>query len=288
MEKIHILVNNEKDKGLEKTRALAQFLELRGKKVEYTVIERVYKKNEEREKVFNCVSEDTDLIVTLGGDGTFIEVAGIMTHKDIPMLGVNMGHLGYLTETDKDSVFKALEKVMRGEYSIEERMMLCGEVQLKDVKLSHFHALNDVVIARKGEFRIIEFTVYVNHKKLYDCCADGMIISTPTGSTAYNFSAGGPIVAPYAKDIVLTPICAHSLTVTPIVLSENDEITIEIRDERGSGGEGVEVLFDGDMGCPVTVGSLINVKKSVYTTKLVKLEDDSFFDTLSKKMVDIY
>jgi len=281
-----IIVNNEKDKNYDRTKAIVQFLELRGKTASYIGIDRIYDSIEKKNAIRDMVPPNTDVIIVLGGDGTFIEVAGILTHEDIPLLGVNMGHLGYITETTNDNIFRTLEKIFRGEYEIEDRMMLKGEIALSDVKLSHFHALNDVVITCKSDFRILEFKVSVNNIPLYTCSADGMIVSTPTGSTAYNISCGGPIVAPYSKALILTPISAHSLTVRPLVLSQDDEVTIEITDSRGYTSSGVKVYFDGDDSSPLNVGDKVTVKKSNYTTKIVKLGSDSFFDVLSKKMGD--
>lgn len=286
MNVFYILANKEKDINLEKTKAIAQFLELRGKKCGYTGIERVYEDEEALIKIRKNIPEDTECILVLGGDGTLIQVAGIISDMDIPMLGINMGNLGFLAEVEKDSVFDALEKVFSSEYHIEERMMLSGETCVSGIKLKNVHALNDVVISRNGQLRIIDFNIYVNNSLLYSISADGIIVSTPTGSTGYNLSAGGPIVAPYAEAIVVTPICAHSLTMRPIVLSKDDEIKIEIEGFNDLKNTTAEVSFDGGRACPLNKGDYVCVKKSYSTTKIIKLSYEAFFETLSKKMSD--
>lgn len=282
----YILANKEKDHNLEKTKAIAQFLELRGKRCGYCGIDRVYEDEDALSKIRNEIPDDTECVLVLGGDGTLIQVAGIISDMDIPMLGVNMGNLGFLAEVEKESVFDALERILAGNYHIEDRMMLSGETCISGIKMKKVHALNDVVISRNGQLRIIDFNIYVNQKLLYSISADGIVVSTPTGSTGYNLSAGGPIVAPYAEAIVVTPICAHSLTMRPIVLSKDDEIKIEIENFNSINNTTAEVSFDGDRACPLNIGDYVSVKKSYSTTKIIKLSNEAFFETLSKKMSD--
>lgn len=286
MNGFYILANKEKDINLEKTKAIAQFLELRGHKCGYCGIERVYDSEDALIKIRRGIPEDTECILVLGGDGTLIQVAGIISDMDIPMLGINMGNLGFLAEVEKDSVFDALEKVFSGEYHIEERMMLSGETNISGIKMKQVHALNDVVISRNGQLRIINFDIYVNQNLLYSISADGMIVSTPTGSTAYNLSAGGPIVAPYAEGILLTPICPHSLTMRPILLSKDDEIKIEIGSGSDFRNTAAEVTFDGGSACPLNEGDSVTIKKSFSNTKIIKISNKTFYETLSKKMSD--
>lgn len=286
MNKFYVVANIVKDPGLEKTKAITQFLELRGKKCDYSGVERVFENEEEASKIASKIKDDVDAIISLGGDGTLIQISDIAARKGIPILGVNMGNLGYLCEVEKEKVFDALEKLINDEYEIEKRMLLSGETTIASVKMSKVHALNDVVIARKGTLGTISFKVSVNGSDLYSCAADGMILSTPTGSTGYNISAGGPIVAPYSSSIILTPICAHSLNVRPIVLSSKDEVEIELIGEISKPDISVEVSFDGNKACPMNIGDKVTIRKAYTEAKIIKLNSKSFFEVLSRKMKD--
>ncbi|MDO4966328.1 MAG: NAD(+)/NADH kinase [Lachnospiraceae bacterium] len=286
MNKFFILANNEKDPELEKTKAIAQFLELRGKKCNYLAIERICEDEGYNRKVAKKIDDDTDLVLVLGGDGTLIQVAGILSNKDIPLLGINMGNLGFLAEVEKENIFEALDKLLNDEYEIEERMMLAGEVTLSGMKMNHNHALNDIIISRNGAIKVASFNIYVNQKLLYSVDADGIVISTPTGSTAYNLSAGGPIVAPYAECIIITPICAHSINLRPIILSKDDEVKVELCMNERNSNSSVAVSFDGGAACPLNNGDSVDVKRSYSKTRIVKLSKANFFDVLSRKMAE--
>lgn len=284
MNKFYIIANKEKDPGLEKTKAIAQFLELRGKKSAYIGIDRVFDDDDEVSRISAEIDDDVDVVVSLGGDGTLIQISDIASRKGIPILGVNMGKLGYLCEVEKEKVFDALEKLINDEYEIENRILLSGESTVASVKLKRVHALNDIVIARKGRIGTLDIKVSVNGNHLYTCSADGMIICTPTGSTGYNISAGGPIVAPYSDSIILTPICAHSLNVRPIVLSGDDEIEVELGGVLFKHGMSAEVSFDGGKAHPMNSGDRVLIRKSYTEAKIIRLSSQSFFETLSRKM----
>lgn len=284
MDKFLIIANTHKDPGLEKTKAITQFLELRGKKCGYIGIERVFEDEVDRLKVAAKITDDLDAVISLGGDGTLIQIADMASDKGVPILGVNMGNLGYLCEVEKEKVFDALEKLINDEYEIEKRTLLSGETTIASVTFKTEHALNDIVIARRGCLGTLDIRVSVNGSELYTCASDGMIICTPTGSTGYNISAGGPIVAPYSKSIILTPICAHSLNVRPIVLSGNDEIEVELLGESLKPDMTAEVSFDGGKAHPMNSGDRVTVRKSVTEAKIIKLSSKSFFETLARKM----
>lgn len=286
MNNFYIIANKVKDNGLEKTKAIKQFLELRGKKCDYSAVERVFEDEREEGRIVAKIKDDVDVIISLGGDGTLIQISDIAARKGIPVLGVNMGNLGYLCEVEKDKVFEALEKLINDEYEIESRMMLSGQTTIASVKMANVHALNDVVIARRGTLGTLDFKVSVNGSVLYTCSSDGLIIATPTGSTGYNISAGGPIVAPYSESIILTPICAHSLNVRPIVFSAEDEVEIELINESLKPNTSVEVAFDGEKTCPMSAGDKVTIKKAYLDTKVIKLNSGTFFETLSRKMSD--
>ncbi len=226
------------------------------------------------------VPDTADCIFVIGGDGTLIRAARELKTHNVPLLGINMGTLGYLTEVEVQNVEEALQQVMFAEPVVEERMMLKGVMNQSKESI----ALNDIVVSRLSGVRMIRFKVYVNGELLNTYQADGVIVSTPTGSTAYNLSAGGPIVEPTASMIVVTPICSHALNTSSIVLSAEDEITIEIDQRRDGETEQAEVSFDGDLHMTAQTGDRIVIQKASGTTKLLKLNNMSFLDILRKKM----
>lgn len=286
MNKFYVIANKSRDEDLEKTKAICQFLELRGKKCGYIGIERIFDNDEEMSHIAAKITEDVDAIISLGGDGTLIQIANIASRKDIPILGVNMGNLGYLCEVEKEKVFEALEKLLNDEYEIETRMLLSGSMTVASVQMPSEHVLNDVVIARKGTLGTQSYKVSVNGAHLYTFSGDGVIISTPTGSTGYNFSAGGPIAAPYAECIILTPICPHALNIRPIVLSDSDEVEVELSGESAKPNISAEVSFDGGKAMPMNPGDKVTVRKSYSQSKIIRLGSQTFFETLSRKMKD--
>lgn len=267
MNKFYIITNAGKDKTLETTRRIQKFIESKGKECVLNV-------------EGNASPEGADCILVLGGDGTLIRAAREYHSYGIPMLGINMGTLGYLAEVEVHHIEDALEQLMEGNSVIESRMMLKGTLNGNGEDL----ALNDIVISRLGALRIIRFKIYVNGELLNSYQADGAIVSTPTGSTGYNLSAGGPIVEPTAKMIVITPICSHALNTSSIVLSADDEIMIEIGKARDGSVEEVGISFDGDRNLVVHTGDRLVIKRADDTTQLVKLSRDSFLETLRKKM----
>ena len=267
MDKFYVITNKSKDMTLKITKTIKDYLESKGK---------------------TCVlfeegvsfPKDADCVLVLGGDGTLIRAARELHSYDIPILGINMGTLGYLTEVEVQNMESALDSLIDGEHTVEARMMLKGTLngQLEDV------ALNDIVLTRFGSLRIIRFHIYVNGELLNTYQADGVIVSTPTGSTGYNLSAGGPIVEPTASMIVITPICSHALNTSSIVLSAEDEIVLEVAQGRDGEIEEAAISFDGDRNMIVHTGDRILIQKAEETTKLLKLSKVSFLETLRKKM----
>ena len=211
MKSFYVITNQNKDKSFEITRQMKEYIEAKGGTC--------YLAEEGKP-----IPVDTECVLVLGGDGTLIRAARELPRHDVPVMGINMGTLGYLTEAEVGNFRESLDQLMNGEVHIESRMMLKGIMngEVQDI------ALNDIVLTRTGSLRIIKFSLYVNGELLNTYRADGMIVSTPTGSTAYNLSAGGPIVEPTAKMIVVTPICSHALNSSSIVLSAEDEIMIEV------------------------------------------------------------
>ena len=230
------------------------------------------------------IPENTQGVLVLGGDGTLIRAAAALVKSRLPLIGVNLGTLGYLCELEEKDVFAAVDKLMKDDYMVEERMMLGGygikggEILPADI------ALNDVVIHRTGALSVVNLIVYVNGEYLNTFRADGIIISTPTGSTGYNMSAGGPIVDPKGDMILLTPNNAHNLTSKSIVLSGDDEIEIEILSRREQNDELACVSYDGDTAAELAVGDRFVISKAANHTKICKLHQRSFLEILRKKM----
>lgn len=230
------------------------------------------------------IPPETECILVLGGDGTLIEAARDTSGLNIPLLGVNLGSLGFLTEVEKTGVTEALTQLLADSYQIGSRMMLTGQISRDGSCWERSHALNDIVITRSGSLQIIHFHIYVNGQFLNAYNADGVILSTPTGSTGYNMSAGGPIVEPSAKLIVITPICPHTMNARSIVLSAEDEIVIEIAEEKKDSPFKAEVNFDGGHVSPLMPGDRVIVTQSERTTDIIKLGRASFLEVLHKKM----
>ncbi len=228
---------------------------------------------------------DTQAILTVGGDGTLIDAAQKTLGMGIPLLGINRGHLGYLCDLDDDSAISAIELLMQDDFGIEERMMISGTLRnAAGEVISESYALNDIVISSKGGLNIIDLTVYVNGKYLYSYPCDGMIFSTPTGSTAYNLSANGPIVNPKTKVILLTPINPHTLNSRPIVLDQDDMLTVEIKRRHLDMDERAEIAYDGGHKIDLAASDSIMVKRTTETMKMIRLNEVNFLERIRTKL----
>ena len=230
------------------------------------------------------VPADADCMIVLGGDGTVLQAARLTKMLRVPIIGVNLGTLGYMTEVEVPNLEESLERLIAGDYVQESRMMLGGRATFADGRREEGWALNDIVISRSGPLQIIKFNIYVNGQFLNDYSADGVIVTTPTGSTGYNLSAGGPLVEPGARLIVLTPICPHSLNQRSIVLSPEDVIELQIPARGESGNQNVEANFDGSHVIPLGTGDRLRIVRSEETTEFLKLGQGSFLDVLHRKM----
>ncbi len=274
MDTFYIVTNDGKDPDYIVTNHVKELLEAEGKSCI------LCRKDADKRIIKGSVPDRLDCAIVIGGDGSLIEVARVLHKRDVPILGINMGTLGYLTEVELGGIEEAVQQLVSGNYAQESRMMLegCFENGGEDV------ALNDIVVTRKGVLRVIHFRLYVNGELLNSYEADGIIISTPTGSTAYNLSAGGPIVEPTAALIVITPICSPALNTSSIVLSADDEIVIEIGKGRGGGTEEVFTTFDGADVVSLKTGDRVTVRKAEAATKLIRLSRMSFLEILRRKM----
>ncbi len=223
---------------------------------------------------------DSDLIVVLGGDGTMISTARLIGDRDVLVLGINYGSLGYLTDFRIEEMFPAIESIIAGEYDIDRRVMLDAEHWRGGEKLAEGRILNDVVVNKAALARIIEIDVRLNELFVNTFRADGLIISTPTGSTAYNLSAGGPIVYPSMNAVVLTPICPFTLTNRPIVVPDSAAIELTLHHEN----EGVVLSLDGQTGYPMQARDRVVIRKSETTFNLVQPANRNYFDVLRDKL----
>lgn len=227
------------------------------------------------------IPQESDLIIVFGGDGTLLSVSRLDNVTDIPILAVNLGGLGFLTEIRVEEIEDVLAKVLDSDYDIEKRMMF--DVQFKrdaDGEVEKFIALNDVVVNKGVLARMIDIDTYVNEKFLNSYKADGLIISTPTGSTGYSLSAGGPIIYPSLKVIAIIPICPHTLTNRPIILDDEKEIMVTLR----SGDDDVYLTMDGQVGVVMKIGDQVKVSKSNNNITLIKSPFRNYFEVLKEKL----
>ncbi|MCR5715493.1 MAG: NAD(+)/NADH kinase [Lachnospiraceae bacterium] len=271
MRHFSIITNETKDSGLTTTHLIKDYLTARGATAQVCPGEHLHAE---------MIDTASECIIVLGGDGTLLRAARATSSLTIPLMGVNLGTLGYLASVEAAKVTPALDQLLENRFTREERMMLSG----KKTDGESNYALNDIAIVRYGSLQMIDFHIYVNGQMLNTYHADGVVISTPTGSTGYNLSAGGPIVEPRAELILVTPICPHTLNTRTIILSAQDRITIELAGTRHGEEEQAEASFDGSDRIVMQVGDRIEIHKSKRTTQLLKLNDDTFLEVLRKKM----
>ena len=220
-----------------------------------------------------------DMVVAFGGDGTILAAAQAVGESGIPILGVNLGGLGFLAEILFDELFPCFEEILAGKYQIIERMVLRVEVK-KNKPPQIFHALNDAVVEKGGFSRMVEVVVSIdgNFFNTYNC--DGVIISTPTGSTAYSLSAGGPIVVPTMEAMIVTPICPHTLSARPVIIPDSSVIQTTVSVQEGP----VVLNIDGQLGCKLYPQNTIEIRKADYSVRWVASPHKSFYDVLRKKL----
>ena len=274
MDCFYIITNKLKDKDYAITNEIRQYIEDHGKTCFLS------EKDGEGHIIPGTVPEEAQCGLVLGGDGTLIRAVRDLGEHSLPLLGINLGTLGYLADVELKDFRGALDRLFGGQPDIEERMMLEGAFRnsRKDI------AMNDIVLAREGKVRIVSFNIYVNGALLNTYQADGVILSTPTGSTGYNLSAGGPVVEPTAQMIVITPICSHALNTSSVVLSAEDVIEVEVCEGRYGRQEQVSLCFDGADQTTLVTGERVCIRRAAQTAKLIKLSRESFMKTMRKKM----
>jgi NAD+ kinase len=284
MNNYYVVPNIIKDENLKLTKKIIEWL--RSKEYNVYVTKKVGNKYDleqfahEKDKIFSVA----DCAIVLGGDGTILYTARELAKYKLPILGVNLGNFGFLAEVEEKEALETLEKIGNGEYNVESRMMLETSVNKGDRVTECGLALNDIVITRTSISRMVGYSIYVNGDLVNNYAADGVIISTPTGSTAYNLSAGGPLIAPNNEILVITPICPHTLSARSIVLSGKDEVSITFEHNRTSWDHDLMITIDGQKGMKINNNTCITIRKSKYETRLVKLKDKDFYSLLRKKL----
>lgn len=221
-----------------------------------------------------------DVLIVLGGDGTLLNAARLASEVQVPVFGVNVGHLGFLTEVETEGLFPAVDKLLAGEYSLEKRMLITSSVKRDGEEIASHLALNDFVITRGTFARIIDLSIFVDHQHVTDYVADGVIIATPTGSTAYALSAGGPIIEPLLESLCITPICPHSLSSRSVLARPEAEVCVRLN----SASEEVMFTIDGQYGFPLRTGDQVSIKKAEKPALFVKLSGRGFFQVLHSRL----
>lgn len=226
------------------------------------------------------VPSSVDMIIVLGGDGTLLSVARLIKDNDVPILGVNLGGLGFLTEITLDELYQTLEKVLSNNFQVDERTMLLTYIHRQGKRISEYDVLNDVVFTKGALSRIIDLEVFIDGEYVTTYQSDGLIVATPTGSTAYSLSANGPIINPQTDAFVLTPICPHTLTNRPIVIPNDSEIKITLN----TANEDVSLTLDGQIGIALEYKDIVEIRKSVYKTKLIRSASKNYYEILREKL----
>ena len=244
-------------------------------------MEKLYKVSGLRVNYVDNIYENAEVVIVLGGDGTILLSASECAVRDIPILGVNLGRVGFMSEVEVDNIPESMDKLLNNEYRIENRMMMDVTIKNGDNIQGNYIALNDVVVSKSMDTKLIYIKLFTNDEQVNAYTADGVIVSSPTGSTGYSLSAGGPVVDPLMSAFVATPICAHMLSARSAVLSTDKTIILRLDDEPKN--EAV-VAIDGGSQAHIKHGDEVVVKKSKYVTKLIKIGQKSFYSTLIEKL----
>ncbi|HSC35070.1 MAG TPA: NAD(+)/NADH kinase [Thermodesulfobacteriota bacterium] len=280
MLRIGIIGKTNTDKAYEIAKDLSEWFNARG--VEVIFEQEIGKKIRRRKSVPAAeIPELVDIILVFGGDGTFLRVARLACEHGTPILGINLGGLGFLTEITVEEIYPMMKRILSGDYEIEDRQMLRTTVRRGRTGAKHYEVLNDVVINKEAVARIIDLEIYIEGSHVTTYKADGIILSTPTGSTAYSLSAGGPIVHPALPVTIITPICPHTLTNRPLVVSNEMKVEIKITTQEPD----TYLTLDGQIGIRLKTGDVIEVRKSDTVVKLIKSPFRDYFTILKTKLM---
>ena len=278
MNNFFIIANKQKDINLEITEQIRHHISRLG------AVCNIYDQYD-RDVSSIDIPEGTQCILVIGGDGTILAAARMLVGSNIPLLGINLGTLGFLADVNLADLSKTLDLLLQDQYQVENRIMLTAEVYKQAEKAATYIALNDFNINRFGASRVIGLKVGINGSVIDRYRADGVIVCTPTGSTGYNLSAGGPIINPTCKNFVITPICPHSLTARSIVLAKEDIVTVEIEQIRSNIKEEAIISFDGREGLSLFPGDQVKIYKSQEVTPFIKATEVSFVQILKEKLL---
>ncbi|UCD37900.1 MAG: NAD(+)/NADH kinase [Fidelibacterota bacterium] len=225
------------------------------------------------------ITRHVEVMLSIGGDGTILSTARIVGKAKVPILGIHMGGLGFLAEVPAADIFKAMEQVIEGQFRLEERMVLAVDLQHED-KVETYYAVNDLVVDRGSSPRLLHAKVEVSGRRLTDYVADGLIVATPTGSTAYSLAAGGPIVVPNLEVLTITPICPHSLSARSIVVPSTDKIVVRFNETQ----EGIGLTLDGQVKFEIDSEAVVTTRRATWNINMVRLPDSDYFQVLRTKM----
>lgn len=281
MYKIGIITNEDKDTDLTYTDMLVRCILRNGGQVKLKSLlaQKIGMHDEglKEKEVF----EQSDILICLGGDGTFLKVARVAYKRKLPILGINLGNMGFLTEVEKGDIENAVDCLLKGNYNVENRMMLDSRVFRANRLIASDVALNDVVVSRGALSRILRLKTYINNTFVDLFPADGLIVSSPTGSTAYSLSAGGPIVEPDLDLLIVTPICPHILYSRSFITTGDRSVRVIVAEDAN---HVAMVTVDGQEGYEIRGGDMVEVKRSIHTVKLIRIHSRNFFNVLRKKI----
>lgn len=279
---VAIFPNRDKERALQVTAELTDWLSARGLTVRVPAdVAAGIGRPETGAADARALLYAADAAFVLGGDGTLLNVAKLVAPRDIPILGINLGHLGFLTEIELPELYRALPRVLAGQYRVESRMMVEARVMRRG-KSKRFLALNEVVVSKGPFARLIEVETYIGESLVATYPADGVIVATPTGSTAYALSAGGPIVSPNVDSLIVVPVCPHTLAARAVVVNKDEVLRLAIRADH----EDALLTIDGQSGYRLRLSDEITVRRASVVTRLIRLAGWSFYDVLRRKLAD--
>ncbi|NIS74146.1 MAG: NAD(+) kinase [Deltaproteobacteria bacterium] len=279
MENIGIIAKHTEERAVEVVSTLAAWIGERKKKVVLDRETATVMRSDDG-VLRSRIPEMSDIVVAIGGDGTLLSAARVVGTSGVPILAVNLGSLGFITDITLEELYSVMEAILSGEFEYDERMMLVCHVHRLGERVANYTVLNDVVINKGALAKIIDIETYVDALYLTTFNADGLIISTPTGSTAYSMSAGGPIVYPNMRCILITPICSHTLTNRPLVLPDTKVVRAELRTKETD----ILLTLDGQVGFGIREDDIIEVKKSDSPLKLIRSPYKDYFEVLRTKL----
>lgn len=280
MKKIGIIVNTQKD---DNDKYLNRVLTALSGRAEVYISDSANISSPYVTKLSNSdLAKTVEYMIVLGGDGTIIGAAGICARNKVPVMGINLGRIGFMTEVECDAIDDAIDALLSGNYKTEHRMMMKAQIKKDGKAISTCHALNDIVVSKSAGVKLVGIDLYTNDELVNRYIADGIIIATPTGSTGYSISAGGPVVDPMMNLYVATPVCAHMLSVRSAILSADKDIVIKLTREYAENK--ALVSADGEVQSEIGNSDEVIISRSQYSLELIKIGNQSFYDTLLKKL----